>query len=452
MTSRHEQEQPVDPQLDELLDLLRPTPPMEPEMAARGQAKFMAEIETLFGPLPSSALSRLTGWIYTLYQTKEKFVMATSKQKFVYGTLAVFIAVFVLVFGGASATAYAAQSSLPGDALYPVKTGLEQTQVRLSSDAADQAELQLEFAQRRLQEIAALIDEGRFNDIETATGEFEYHLQQAIDALQFVAVGDPARAEDLAAKITSALSSYASTLSGMMANVPEAVIPAFERAFLASQPAGSVADDEEIEFTGLVEAIGPDSWTVAGRKLSISSQTEIKGSIEVGDMVKVHAYKSGDGTLSAREIEPVIEDEIAEELNENGGDIGDIDDDVFGNDNENLNGVENENEDLDDNFNDNDDDIDNLNGDDFNDNDDDDSNSNDDGDNGNDNDNDDNANSDNDNEGGDDDDIGNDNSDDGSGDDNSNDGGDDNDNGDSDDNSNDDNHNDGGDDDDNSNS
>ena len=355
----------------------------------------------------------------------------------------------MLVFGGASATAYAAQSSLPGDALYPVKTGLEQTQVRLSSDAADQAELQLEFAQRRLQEIAALIDEGRFNDIETATGEFQYHLQQAIDALEFVAVGDPVRAEDLAAKIASALSNYASTLSGMMANVPEAVIPAFERAMMASQPAGSIADDDEIEFTGLVEAIGPDSWTVAGRKLSISSQTEIKGSIEVGDMVKVHAYKSGDGTLSAREIEPVFEDEIAEELNENGGDI---DDDVFGNDNENLNGVENENEDLDDNFNDNDDDIDNLNGDDFNDNDDDDSNSNDDGDNGNDNDNDDNANSDNDNEGGDDDDIGNDNSDDGSGDDNSNDGGDDNDNGDSDDNSNDDNHNDGGDDDDNSNS
>jgi hypothetical protein len=384
MTSRHEQEQPVDPQLDELLDLIRPTPPMDPEMAARGQAKFMAEIDALFGPLPSSTFSRLTGWISTLYQPKGKFVMATSKQKFIFGTLAVLIAMFVLIFGGASATAYAAQSSLPGDALYPVKTSLEQTQVRLSSNAADQAELQLEFAQRRLQEIAALIDDGRFTNIETATSEFEYHLQQAIDALEFVAVGDPARAEDLAVKIASALSSYASTLNGMMANVPEAVMPAFERAMMASQPAGSVADDEEIEFTGQVEAISTDSWTVAGRTLSISSQTEIEGSIEVGDLVEVHAYETGDGMLAAREIEPVIEDEVAEEHNENDGEM---DDDVFGNENENMNGEDNENDADDDDINGNDNDIENLNGDDSNDNEHDDDVVNGDDDNSNDNDN-----------------------------------------------------------------
>ena len=164
---------------------------------------------------------------------------------------------FVLVFGGVSATAYASQFSLPGDALYPVKTSLEQTQLGLSLNAARQAELQLEFAQRRLDEVAALIEEGRYNDIETATSEFEYHIQQAIDTLELVAAGDPARAEELAAKIASALSSYASTLSGMMANVPEAVKPAFERAMNVFQPAGSVAaeDHDEIEFTGVVEIL-----------------------------------------------------------------------------------------------------------------------------------------------------------------------------------------------------
>lgn len=356
MTSRNRQEQPIDPQLEEMLELLRPTPPIDDEMAARGQAKFMAEMEELFGPLPSSPLARLTGWISNLYQPKEKYTMATSKQKFVFATIAVFIAMFVLIFGGVSATAYAAQFSLPGDALYPVKTSLEQTQVELSMNAARQAELQLEFAQRRLDEMAALIEEGRFNDIETATGEFEYHIQQAISTLEFVAAGDPARAEELAAQIASALSSYAGTLSGMMANVPETVKPAFERAMMASQPAGSVAadDEEEIEFTGVVESVGADSWTVAGRGLSISSQTELKGSIAVGDTVKVHAYEV-DGKLFAREIEPVIEEEVAEESNENSGD-----DDVLSNENGNMNGDDNENS-VFDNMNGNDNDVENMN-------------------------------------------------------------------------------------------
>jgi len=349
MTSRKEREQPVDPQLEEMLDLLRPTPPMDAEMAARGQAKFMAEMEELFGPLPSSPLARLAGWISTLYRPEGKYTMATSRQKFVFATLAVFIVMFVLVFGGVSATAYASQFSLPGDALYPVKTSLEQTQLGLSLNAARQAELQLEFAQRRLDEVAALIEEGRYNDIETATSEFEYHIQQAIDTLELVAAGDPARAEELAAKIASALSSYASTLSGMMANVPEAVKPAFERAMNVFQPAGSVAaeDHDEIEFTGVVETIEGNIWTVAGRMIDIS-QAEIKGSIAVGDVVKVHIYRTGDGTLVAREIELVVEGEIAA-------------DDVLVNENENMNGDDNENS-VFDNMNGNDNDIENMNG------------------------------------------------------------------------------------------
>lgn len=356
MTSRNRQEHPIDPQLEEMLELLRPTPPMDDEMAARGQAKFMAEMEELFGTLPSSPLSRLAGWISTLYQPKGKYTMATSKQKFVFATIAVFIAMFVLIFGGVSATAYAAQFSLPGDALYPVKTSLEQTQLGLSMNAARQAELQLEFAQRRLDEMAALIEEGRFNDIETATGEFEYHIQQAIDTLELVAAGNPARAEELATQIATALSSYASTLSGMMANVPETVKPAFERAMMVSQPAGSAAadDQEEIEFTGEVEAVGTDSWTVAGRMIDIS-QAEIKGSITVGDVVKVQAYYSGDGTLIAREIETVVEEVVADESNENS-----TGDDVLANENGNMNGDDNENS-VFENMNGNDNDIENMN-------------------------------------------------------------------------------------------
>ena len=168
-----------------------------------------------------------------------------------------------------------------------------------------------------------------------------------------------------------------------MANVPETVKPAFERAMNVSQPAGSVAaeDHDEIEFTGAVESIGANSWTVAGRELSISSKTEIEGSIAVGDVVKVHAFETGDGTLVAREIEPVVEEEIAEESNDNSAD-----DDILGNENENMNGDDNQNGAID-NLNGNDNDVENMNGDFDNDNGHDNDNVNGDGDNSNDNEN-----------------------------------------------------------------
>lgn len=60
---------------------------------------------------------------------------------------------------------------------------------------------------------------------------------------------------------------------------------------------------DEAEFVGLVEFIVPEAWTVAGQLFTVSAQTEIKGTIVVGDAVKVHALVGADGSLTAREIE-----------------------------------------------------------------------------------------------------------------------------------------------------
>jgi hypothetical protein len=73
--------------------------------------------------------------------------------------LAVFIA-FVMVFGGAAATAYAAQSSLPTDALYPVKTLGESVAIGLSVSSATRLEKALGQAQHRVDEMAKLAASG----------------------------------------------------------------------------------------------------------------------------------------------------------------------------------------------------------------------------------------------------------------------------------------------------
>jgi hypothetical protein len=79
----------------------------------------------------------------------------------------------------------------------------------------------------------------------------------------------------------------------------------------ASTPDASSNDDpsstpsagDEIEFYGLVDAIGQNVWTVAGQDFAVTPQTEIKGPIAAGDTVKVHALVGLDGSLTAREIE-----------------------------------------------------------------------------------------------------------------------------------------------------
>jgi hypothetical protein len=60
---------------------------------------------------------------------------------------------------------------------------------------------------------------------------------------------------------------------------------------------------EEIEFYGFVEAISGDLWSIDGREVRVSDQTEVERGIEVGDWVKVEAYQTESGLLFALEIE-----------------------------------------------------------------------------------------------------------------------------------------------------
>jgi hypothetical protein len=72
------------------------------------------------------------------------------------------IAAAILTVGllGTAAVA-ASSSSLPGDFLYPVKRAVEKVELTIHRDPASRARLHLEFAQRRLAELSALLAERR---------------------------------------------------------------------------------------------------------------------------------------------------------------------------------------------------------------------------------------------------------------------------------------------------
>ena len=144
MSNQNYNEQPIDPELSELLSLLQKVPARDPEAAQQGRAKYVSDVDTLLAAEKKPVFAWLSGFFTTRGNTGRRGV------RFAYSTLVAIIAVIFVLLSGAGATAYAAKSALPGDVLYQVKTGLEQAQMQLTSDANRQAQLHLEFAERRL--------------------------------------------------------------------------------------------------------------------------------------------------------------------------------------------------------------------------------------------------------------------------------------------------------------
>ena len=300
--SNHLNDEPIDPRLKGLLAELKTTSPRDPGKAARGKANFLAEADAVFaGAQPTAASGeRPLSWL-----DKLKLFRLSLGQRAVLTSVLLAVALLLLFSGGAGVTALAARSALPGDALYPVKTSLEDTRVTLTNSSARQVDLQLEFAQRRLNEIEALIAQGRYADVEIATREFNLHIQSALASLENLASVDPVRGAALAAKITSDLTRYAQALSGMTENAPEMVRSELQRSIQTSETGGmvNVKPDGEIEFVGFIEQINPDELIVNGQIVRLAAQTEFKTHLQVGLLVKVHARRYSDGSLVATEIE-----------------------------------------------------------------------------------------------------------------------------------------------------
>lgn len=66
------------------------------------------------------------------------------------------LAVLILLSSLVGGTVYAAQSSLPGDLLYPVKIGIEEARLMIAGDSSAKAKLNLRFAQTCLLEMGKL--------------------------------------------------------------------------------------------------------------------------------------------------------------------------------------------------------------------------------------------------------------------------------------------------------
>jgi hypothetical protein len=144
--------------------------------------------------------------------------------------LAVILAV-VLSLSAVGGTAYAAQDSLPGDALYSAKLSAEGLMM-LAGDDVSRVERTLNFADKRVREMVALIAEGRPEDLDLAVEKYCYTLNVTLTKMEEALNKGRSVAGDIASLVANTVAQHLSTLDGLYAMVPDEAKPAIERAMV----------------------------------------------------------------------------------------------------------------------------------------------------------------------------------------------------------------------------
>lgn len=141
-------EQDEKPELELLrsLEQLKPVPPRDPDVTARGRAQFLTQAQKLRPPVSAEPFWRQIGW--NIFPQKEVRVP----------TIIALVLAFAVALGGSGAVAVAAQDAMPNDPLYPVKLLTEDVRVNLAFDQETRANLLLDFANRRANELAVAGD------------------------------------------------------------------------------------------------------------------------------------------------------------------------------------------------------------------------------------------------------------------------------------------------------
>jgi hypothetical protein len=147
------EEKTIDPNLEKAFQEFKEIRSRDEQKARQARSQYLNQIAALREAVSPVGENRHKGWNQIpLFRRKEKFSMAA--------TITTIILVVTLFLGGTGGTVYAAQSSLPDDALYPLKLFAENMEEAFTTNADTEMELQLQFANRRMEEIAAMNSEG----------------------------------------------------------------------------------------------------------------------------------------------------------------------------------------------------------------------------------------------------------------------------------------------------
>jgi hypothetical protein len=189
--------------------------PSADELATDRQA-FLAELDALSAEAVSpTPLARLTEWTK---QSRFAAIWATlsgrGENQMVTLLARAALAVFLFV-SAAGVTTVAADNSIPGDTLYPVKLQMEEARLGLTGDSAEKAVLHMRMVAERVAEMEKLAAQGEPID-EAVVNQLQLNLD---NALAFAAAAPEAEMSGVLLQIQSMTQSQTNALKQLQTHV-----------------------------------------------------------------------------------------------------------------------------------------------------------------------------------------------------------------------------------------
>lgn len=210
-------------QVRQRLELLRETPPRNPEAYSHGRDEYMNQVRSLVKTKTNAAQISSAPVSLTLFQRLSRWMKQHSppiqlkERKIMFSTLTTLLVTIALLFGGAGATVYAAQESGPADFLYPVKTLGEDVRLGLTSNSQNQLNLALDYTNRRVGEILDAV-----SDAESIPEKVVLRYQEQLQVALKIASGMEDREMDQALlQLRDQIQKQARIMEKLQTHVPD---------------------------------------------------------------------------------------------------------------------------------------------------------------------------------------------------------------------------------------
>jgi hypothetical protein len=273
------------------------------------------------------------------------------RRSFVLTLSTVTAAIVLVILLSSAGLVYASSSSLPGDALYPVKLSWEGLQLQLAGSQSREA-LQNHFEQERVTEVDKLLQRGRSEQVEfigavTAllpdrivasditvflTDQTEVEGQLAVGALVQVKgitqtdstviarnirvlPANPGQGEGHDGGGDNGQGHGSGPDSGKKTATPEGSGddsggPTATSSGGGSDSSGdSTPQPQSFDLEGKITKLSSGSLVVGGTQIKLDSSTEIRGTLAEGVKVRARGYIYSNGTYLATRVEVVTSDE-----------------------------------------------------------------------------------------------------------------------------------------------
>ena len=146
-----------DPKIVKKLKLLDEFPPRSIQMEETRRSAFLLEAQAYGNLITNPVSTRHIGWMQKL---SHSYANLRKEHSPMYTTIITILLASSLLLGTGGVTVAAAQRSLPDEPLYGLKIWSEDARLDVITDPTTDFELSLDFANRRIDEITALMESG----------------------------------------------------------------------------------------------------------------------------------------------------------------------------------------------------------------------------------------------------------------------------------------------------